>query len=178
MLFTIRCRRAYCGSRYQLDFGSSGLEDGARDVENQASAKGWVRTGDGWLCPADAPRPAAAPIVPHSQGTHCEGSGCLNLCRTDVHADLKANGWHRIGVGPWYCRACWNTIQPEPVPETEMSEDDLEREAAERRQEIRKVAKEVVEEAFQRLLAKTKKDEVPGISWFARLLETEANLPF
>lgn len=161
MIYTIRCRRGHCGSQYQYDFGTLGLEMAAMEIEKRAESRGWYRDDAGWLCPFDAPQPAAEkPIpkmlskaTPSEDYTRCSFQDCCNANLCTSNERLTRDGWHTKEIGQhgqqWLCPACWKTTQPEPTPEWEKGvlanaeaiEEGLEREAADRLQEMRKVAR-------------------------------------
>lgn len=188
MIYTIRCRAGHCGARFQTDDRDplEGPVQSAMNIEKAAEKQGWYRENlSGWVCPFHAPKAAAdKPIpkilskaTPGEDYTICSQSDCCNanLCTTE--GVLKHDGWHRIGVGPWYCPACWKITQPEP--EEEDREVDVNAQAAHEvtLEDIRELAREEIKAAFRRIYDKCTSPN-PVDDRLESLISQEAELPF
>lgn len=151
-------------------------------MEKAAEVAGWLRIHDlmsGWTCPFHAPKTATKGIIEMSGGdyTPCARGGCCNANVSTNTGILLKDGWRNV-EGEWFCPACWKTTQSEPEPiVSAMGKESVEENF---RHEIRKLAKEEIEAAFQRLLAKCTKGREPQSvkPWISDLFESEANIPF
>ena len=195
MIYTIRCKKGHCPARFQTDDRDpmEGPSTSANNIESKAREHGWVEIDRGWLCPFDAPNPAAEKPIPKTLSeatpgedyTICSFQDCCNANLTTTEGVLLKDGWRRAlraATEPafWLCPACWKTTQPEtePGPDPIKELEDLEREAAERRQEMRKVAKEEIRAAFARILNKSERGGKARCDALATMIEDEAAVPF
>ena len=159
MIYTIKCRRGHCGSQYCLEIADHNLKAGREHIEENAKARGWIEGHDGaigWLCPFDAPKPAAEPVDQNIvASTFCSGLGCCNASTVSVPTILLSNGWHlNNDTHSWICPACWKTTQPEPAY-IQTQEGNIERIPAQcdwSIEEVRGVAVEVFLEKMRELL--------------------------
>lgn len=118
MIYTIKCRRGHCGAKHDTEDIDIGYDPSvATEFHQTIVLHGWIKDEQGWLCPFDAPKPAAEKPIEeeHPFGTFCKRGQCGNANMSTLTNRLIEDGW-RASAGEWLCPACWKTTQPDPGP--------------------------------------------------------------
>ncbi len=181
MLYTIKCRRGHCGSRFEHEGTSGDPIHDTKILDNRAASQGWFRetTAGGWLCPFDAPKelPISPPMI------ECSGEGCLNACLQTDETEAISMGWHSIDVPKqatqWLCTRCWKASQPEkPKPTEAEVEKWLEQTLARDESRIRQIARAIAKEEIGLLAGRMWIKVSKGMALEAALESESTEMPF